>query len=254
MKLKTIVGILLSFSLLVSACSTNNLQGRFSVQNKGGVKVKSIKSTSEVSKVLTVTPSTTARNTITLSEVDFDYAYDESDPFDSDPTWFSVAKFSLKYADGATNCADRDVRITMNDDSNVYHYVIANDDMFENVRLQLRTGNDDFLGYVYPSDSDLSTFSFTNVYTYDSGSGKYVPGTVSLSGDNYFYVEVKAKTGIDAKWKNLKTFVHLSGVCALKDSTRYSWDYKDNSGQNSYFGATADADTGVTGGWVIVED
>lgn len=260
MKLKTIIGALLSLSLLVSACGTNNLQGRFSVQNKGGVKVKSV-STSELpavesktSKLLTVTPSASTHNTITLSKVDFDYEYNESDPFDVDPTWFAIGKYAIDYADGATNCAERDLDIRMNDGSTTYQYTNVTKDMFANVRLQFRTANDDFLGYVYPIDSSLSTFSFTNAYTYDSSTGKYAPGTLSLTGNNYFYVEAQAKSDASSRWKNKNLYVYMSEICAMKSSSKYYWWYDDASSQNSYFNATKDATLGITGGWGLVSD
>lgn len=248
MNRKAITGLLLSLSLVITACNTSNLQGKFSASKS----TKGI--TSTATKLLTVTPSANTYNTITLSSVDFDYAYDESDSFDVDPTWFAVAKYSINYASGATNCASGDLQLQMNDGTSSHQYYNVAEDMFDNVRLQFRTSNGDFLGYVYPtSKSSLSKFDFTNAYTYDTSSKKYVPGALSLSGNNYFYVEVKAKKDADSTWKNLKLYVYLNKICAMKGSSKDYWWYNDSASQNSYFSATADAARGITGGWALVQ-
>lgn len=252
----------LFFPLLLSACNTDNLQGRFD-------KVSDTKSVSPSTKSTTSTPSTKkstlmsieaadhSLRTINISEVDFDYEYDESNEMDTDPTWYSIGQYNIKYSSGVKNCGTDDVGISLtnaNSSNTTNQYQDHSNELFQNIRLQFRDKNDKFLGYVYASDSNLNSFDTNTAYNYDSTQKKYVPTSLSLSGSNYFYVEAQPSETPNSSYMNRDEYLYLSSMCVSKGGETYLWMSDDGNGENSYFSAVADFTSGILSGGANVQE
>lgn len=179
--------------------------------------------------LLTVTPDD-AYNTVTLSEVDW---------ADEDSQWYAVGKFNYEYADDISICGD--VQLMLNDGTTSYQYQSWFNDAFSQTRLQFRNAAGDISSaqYVYPNNSGEDNFEI-------EGQG--------LPTEGYFYVEVRAMESVASNYKNKKLYVYLSQMCAEKDSDTYLWDRADGNSENSYFSITADAVSGLKGGWAKILD
>lgn len=219
----------------------DSLQGRFDKTFSGrtssgplgsGKKTSSSSSSSSttttetVESLLTVTPDD-AYNTVTLSMVDFT---------DEDTQWFSVGKYNFDFADNVSVCSD--IQLMLNDGSTTYQYQSWFNEAFADVRLQFRDAEGDFVQYVQPNSSTFDNFDFDS----------------SLPTEGFFYVEVRAKSDVASNYKNKKMYIYLSQICAKKDGETYLWDRADGNSENKYFTITADAVSGLTGGWTKIVD
>lgn len=258
---KYLAGLLIS-ALFLTACGGKDLQGRFSTTAPSKTSpVNTSGSTTTSTKTITlatITPESFS-NSIEMSEVDFAYKYDESDLFDSDPTWFSLGKFYINNTKGLSNCASStDFDFALNDGSTTYDKQDWMEDVFQDVRLQFRDSSDNFLGYVYTSDISLSRFNTASAKLFSEVDGKAVwsDGGMTLpSGKGYVYFEAKPKESPESSRMNKDLNVYLSALCIEKASSEYRWWYDDSASQNSYFNAPAvDSYLGIKIGGVKVSE
>lgn len=199
--------------------------------------------TTTTTPLLTISAADTSpmKQTVDISEVDFEYDYDPEDEFDVDPTWFAIGEFELVYDEGVSNCTKYVTRLLMTDEISKAQYF---DRVFANVRLY------------FVDSSKHSLMEDPYVYAEDGSSfAHYSLKNVSMTGDTYyFYVEGQAKPDVDASYLDKEYSIYLQGTCVEKDGTIYSWSEKDDTGQNSYFDADFDGKYGVLGGTVTVKE
>jgi hypothetical protein len=127
----------------------------------------------------------------------------------------------------------------LNDGTTSYQYQSWFADVFADVRLQYRDADDNFVQYVYADNTDKDRFTV---------------GDQGLPTEGYFYVEVRAQETVESKYKDEKLYVYLSRICAEKDSDTFIWESENANSENQYFDFTADAVSGLMGGWAKIED
>lgn len=186
----------------------------------------STSTTETVESLLTVSPDS-AYNTVTLSSVDFT---------DEDTQWFAIGQYNYDFSDDVSVCGD--IQLMLNDGSTTYQYQSWFNEAFAEVRLQFRDSEGDFAQYVDANSSTFDNFDFD----------------ANLPTEGFFYVEVRAKADVASNYKNKKMYVYLAQICAKKDGDTYLWDRADGNSENQYFDITADAVSGLKGGWTQILD
>lgn len=192
------------------------------------------------------TLSSSNREEIYLSSIDFDAENDESDPVDAwDESWKTVGIWDLEYFEGAVSC-DRSNTLGFSMDEKTPNAFAQNARVlvldYKGQRLYPESADDE--GYIYPTSSFSS--SLTN---FD------VEGLYDMPGDVTIHLQIQPKENINSGYLDMEVTTYLNAYCVDTFGDLYKWTTTDFYSQNDYFEMNLDeTEFGTPGGIFIIHE